>query len=102
MASVSLTPLHLQALYDLDRQQRDSMVRRIASRIVAAEPVGVITTQTVLYRLSRPRWEHGQLCEFVVRQYWLRRRPRQHGVGFYYFATQAEALAAWPRAKVWP
>jgi hypothetical protein len=32
----------------------------------------------------------------------LRRRPRQHGVGFYYFATQAEALAAWPRAKVWP
>jgi hypothetical protein len=81
----------------------DDLMRTIARRMATTEPrARTYTTAVLLSALARPRRENGVTAEFVIREHWLRRYPRERGINFFYFASRAAALAAWPTAKSWP
>ena len=111
MASRSLLPpfppakTHLANDVDrITRQANDDMLAGIARRITVAElpQRNLYTFSVSLLLLPKPRRENGKWVEVAVRQHWLRKHPREHGTSTFFYASRADALAAWPMAKEWP
>jgi hypothetical protein len=81
------------------------MIAGIARRIAAAaEPQrNIHTFSATLLLLPKPRRDqNGKWVECAVRQHWLIKHPRQHGVTTFFYASRADAIAAWPMAREWP